>query len=86
MNLVTKALAANVNGEPTHVRARQDAEEADRTYRIAVRKLDRQRLGLEEKIEETLKMLQHWESERLRAVKTGVFCSKMMFSLTPTSF
>lgn len=86
MNLVSKALAANVNGEPTHVRARQDAEEADRTYRIAVRKLDRQRLGLEEKIEETLKMLQHWEVERLRAVKTGVFYSKIMFFLTPTLF
>lgn len=77
MNLVSKALAANVNGEPTYVRARQDAEEADRIYRIAVRKLDRQRLGLEEKIEETLKMLQHWESERLRAVKTGAFYSKI---------
>lgn len=75
-----------MNGEPAHVRARQDAEEADRSYRIAVRKLDRQRLGLEEKIEETLKMLQHWESERLRAVKTGAFYSKTMFFLTPTSF
>ncbi|KAL9713703.1 Rho-GTPase-activating protein 8 [Leucoagaricus gongylophorus] len=70
VNLVSKALAANANGEPTHVRARQDAEEADRNYRIAVRKFDRQRLRLEEKVEETLKVLQHWESERLQAIKT----------------
>ncbi|KXN86633.1 Rho-GTPase-activating protein 8 [Leucoagaricus sp. SymC.cos] len=70
VNLVSKALVANASGEPAYVRARQEAEEADRAYRIAVRKLDRQRLGLEERIEETLKLLQRWESERLRAVKT----------------
>jgi len=35
-----------------------------------VRKLDRQRLGLEERVEETLKSLQKWELDRLRAVKT----------------
>ena len=39
-------------------------------YRIAVRKLDRQRLGLEERIEDVLKKLQRWEAERLQAVKT----------------
>ncbi|KAJ3551510.1 hypothetical protein NP233_g13067 [Leucocoprinus birnbaumii] len=70
VNLVSKALATNGSGEPAYVRARQEAEEANRAYRVAVRKLDRQRLGLEEKIEETLKLLQRWESERLRAVKT----------------
>ncbi|KAL1747937.1 hypothetical protein HDZ31DRAFT_80085 [Schizophyllum fasciatum] len=72
--LVSKALAANanLNGQPAYVRARQEAEEADREYRIAVRKLDRQRLGLEERIEETLKTLQRWEVERLRAVKTAL--------------
>jgi hypothetical protein len=37
---------------------RLDADAADREYRIAVRKLDRQRLGLEERIEDTLKVLQ----------------------------
>ncbi|KAF7770556.1 hypothetical protein Agabi119p4_6530 [Agaricus bisporus var. burnettii] len=70
VNLVSKALTTNANGEPAYVRARQEAEEADHNYRVAVRKLDRQRLGLEERIEETLKLLQRWESERLRAVKT----------------
>ncbi|KAI0367057.1 hypothetical protein BV20DRAFT_1093145 [Pilatotrama ljubarskyi] len=67
-NLVSKAFAAN--GEPAYVRARREAEIADKEYRIAVRKLDRQRLGLEERIEEALKALQKWELDRLRAVKT----------------
>lgn len=72
VNLVQKALNANANGaaEPAFVKLRRDAEAADKEYRISVRKLDRQRLALEEKIEETLKMLQRWEGDRLRAVKT----------------
>ena len=68
--LVQKAFAAN--GEPAHVRARREAEAADQLYRTEVRKLDRQRLGLEERIEDTLKTLQKWELDRLRAVKTGM--------------
>ncbi|KAI0923819.1 hypothetical protein AcV5_009263 [Taiwanofungus camphoratus] len=68
-SLVSKALNAN-GTEPAHIRARRDAEVADKEYRVAVRKLDRQRLGLEERIEETLKTLQKWEVDRLRAVKT----------------
>ena len=70
VNLVSKAFNAN-NNEPAHARARREAEEADKAYRVAVRALDRKRLGLEERIEETLKTLQRWEIERLRAVKTG---------------
>ncbi len=70
VNLVTKAIHANGNTEPLHIRARTEAEAADKAYRIAVRSLDRQRLSLEEHIEDTLKTLQKWESERLRAVKT----------------
>ncbi|KAI0051035.1 hypothetical protein FA95DRAFT_1555078 [Auriscalpium vulgare] len=70
LTVVSKALSTNPTGEPPHVRARADADEADRSYRIAVRKLDRQRLGLEERIEDTLKLLQTWETDRLRAVKT----------------
>lgn len=72
-SLVSKALNANGNGnnEPPHIRARREADTADRDYRITVRKLDRQRLGLEERVEETLKTLQKWELDRLRAVKTG---------------
>ncbi|KAI0820816.1 hypothetical protein BC628DRAFT_1329645 [Trametes gibbosa] len=66
--LVSKAFTANT--EPQYVRARRDAETADKDYRVAVRKLDRQRLGLEERIEDTLKTLQKWELDRLRAVKT----------------
>ncbi|KAH9935934.1 uncharacterized protein BXZ73DRAFT_89427 [Epithele typhae] len=67
-SLVSKAF--NANGEPAHVRARREAETADQDYRTAVRKLDKRRLGLEERIEETLKLLQKWELERLRAIKT----------------
>ena len=69
LNVVSKALAANANTEPPVVRTRLDAEAADREYRISVRKLDRQRLGLEERIFDTLKSLQRWEMERLYAVK-----------------
>lgn len=72
VNLVSKALNASQNGEVPHVKARHEAEEADKTYRLAVRKLDRQRLGLEERLEDTLKTLQRWELERLRAIKTGI--------------
>ncbi|KAH9032337.1 hypothetical protein EDB84DRAFT_1562020 [Lactarius hengduanensis] len=35
LNVVSKALAANANGEPPLVRARLDADAADREYRIA---------------------------------------------------
>ena len=69
-NLVSKALNSNA-GEPVHIRARREAEQADQEYRVAIRKLDRQRLGLEERIEDVLKTLQKWELDRLRAVKTG---------------
>ncbi|KAF7965016.1 hypothetical protein HWV62_1048, partial [Athelia sp. TMB] len=70
--VVAKALQTNGSapGEPAYVRARREAEEADQAYRVAVRRLDRQRLHAEEKVEETLKVLQKWETERLRAVKT----------------
>ena len=68
--MIQKALTTNASTEPLHVRARLEAEAADREYRIAVRKLDRQRLGLEERIEDTLRVLQRWEVERLQAVKT----------------
>jgi hypothetical protein len=53
-----------------------------------VRRLDRQRLGLEELVEETLRILQHWEAERLAAVKTGVSvcCVEYTSSLKMTCF
>ena len=73
VSLVSKALNNSAYSEPGYIRARSDADDADKAYRIGVRKLDRQRLGLEERIEETLKLLQHMESERLRAVKTGEY-------------
>jgi len=72
MNVVAKALTVK-ESEPSYIKARKEAEEADNNYRIAIRKLDRQRLGLEERIEETLKLLQKWETERLKAIKTGQF-------------
>lgn len=70
-NLVSKALTSNATNEPPYVRARREADAADQEYRTAIRKLDRQRLGLEERIEDTLKTLQKWELDRLRAVRTG---------------
>ena len=79
VTMVTKALNSNPNGEPAHLRARQEADEADKTYRVAVRKLDRHRLTLEERLEDTLKTLQRWEAERLRAIKTGI----VLLFLTP---
>ena len=54
VNVVTKALNSSQT-EPTYIRARQEADTADKAYRVAVRKLDRQRLGIEERIEEMLK-------------------------------
>lgn len=73
VSFVSKALNTNGQGEAVYARVRQEAEDADRAYRVSVRKLDRQRLGLEERIEETLKLLQRSEAERLRAVKTGIY-------------
>ncbi|KAH6916179.1 RhoGAP and Fes/CIP4 domain-containing protein [Coprinopsis sp. MPI-PUGE-AT-0042] len=70
VNIVSKALNTNSSNEPAYVRAHQAAVDSDKAYRIAVRKLDRQRLGLEEHIEENLKLTQRWEAERLAAVKT----------------
>lgn len=67
-SLVSKAIAQS--SEPSHVRATVEADSADAAYKLAARRLDRQRLGLEERIEETLKVLQRWELERLSAVKT----------------
>ncbi|KAF5316623.1 hypothetical protein D9619_006671 [Psilocybe cf. subviscida] len=71
LNVVSKALNTTTTGsEPAYIRLRAESEETEKTYRIAVRRLDRHRLALEERIEETLKILQRWEGERLRAVKT----------------
>lgn len=71
-SLVTRALNNNPTGEAPYVRARHEAEAADQEYRAGIRKLDRQRLGLEERVEDMLKTLQKWELDRLRAVKTGM--------------
>jgi hypothetical protein len=58
--------------QPPYVQARLAADEADHEYRVAVRRLDRQRLGLEERIEDALKALQRWEGDRLRAAKSAL--------------
>ncbi|KAG8744195.1 hypothetical protein FRC10_010661 [Ceratobasidium sp. 414] len=71
VNFISRAVkSANTPAEPPHVRARNEADVAERAYRAGVRALDRQRLGVEEKAEEGLKLLNKWEIERLRAVKT----------------
>ncbi|KAG9083124.1 hypothetical protein FS749_006281 [Ceratobasidium sp. UAMH 11750] len=71
VNFISRAVkSANTPAEPPHIRARNEADIAERAYRAGVRALDRQRLGVEEKVEEGLKILNKWEVERLRAVKT----------------
>ncbi|KAH7097565.1 hypothetical protein BKA62DRAFT_591337, partial [Auriculariales sp. MPI-PUGE-AT-0066] len=69
-NFVSSVMASTGSTEPPYVRARQEALEASQAYRVAVRGLDRRRLALEARVEETLKTLQTWERDRLRAVKT----------------
>lgn len=86
VNVVSKALNSNTQTEPAHIRLREEAEEADKIYRVAVRKLDRQRLGLEERIEETLKTLQRGEMERLRAVKTVLLQYQGTLATIPKAF
>jgi hypothetical protein len=85
-SLVSKALNNNTMNEPAHIRARQEADEANNAYRVDVRRLDRHRLALEERIEETLKVLQRWEVERLRAVKTVLLQYHGTLSNLPKSF
>ncbi|KAJ1306794.1 hypothetical protein OPQ81_007780 [Rhizoctonia solani] len=71
MNFIQRAVKnVNAPAEPPHIRARNEADAAERSYRAGVRALDKQRLGVEEKVEEALKVLNRWEIERLRAVKT----------------
>ncbi|KAG0709279.1 hypothetical protein DFH29DRAFT_820737 [Suillus ampliporus] len=86
VNVVSKALNSNTQSEPAHIRLRDEADEADKIYRVGVRKLDRQRLGLEERIEETLKTLQRGEMERLRAVKTVLLQYQGTLATIPKAF
>ncbi|CAE6481960.1 unnamed protein product [Rhizoctonia solani] len=71
MNFIQRAVKnVNAPAEPPHIRARNEADAAERAYRTGIRALDKQRLAVEEKVEEALKVLNKWEIERLRAVKT----------------
>ncbi|KAG8929178.1 hypothetical protein FRC02_005910 [Tulasnella sp. 418] len=71
VSIIAKTLSSNTDqSEPPYVRARKEAQAAEQIYRTAVRQLDKQRLVLEERIEDVLKALQRWETDRLRAVKT----------------
>ncbi|KAG8916646.1 hypothetical protein FRC01_002944, partial [Tulasnella sp. 417] len=67
---VQSATAPGPPEDPPHVKARNAAREADVEYRKAVRQLDEHRCRVEERIDDTLKALQRWELDRLRAVKT----------------
>jgi len=71
-NTVASYLARSLkaSSEPPHRKARIAADEANEKYRSAVRKLDGQRLALEDRIESMLKQWYIWELDRLRAVKT----------------
>ena len=71
LSVFSKVLTASSSGEPLRVRARHGAGMADGEHRIAVRsKPDRQRLGLEERSEDTLRVPQRREAGHLQAVKT----------------
>ncbi|CAE6519375.1 unnamed protein product [Rhizoctonia solani] len=71
MDFIQRAVKnVNAPAEPPHIRARNEADTAERAYRAGIRALDKQRLGVEEKVEEALKVMNRWEIERLRAVKT----------------
>ncbi|KAG6879245.1 hypothetical protein C0992_004238 [Termitomyces sp. T32_za158] len=85
VNLVSKVLSNTNNGEPAYMKARHEADIADNIYRKAVRKLDRHRLTLEERLEEALKLLQRLEMERLRAVKTVLLQYQGTLSNLPKS-
>lgn len=82
-NFVMKQIKTS-GSQPPHIRTRQEAQEADHAYRMAVRHTDRQRLTLEDRIEETLKLLQKWEVDRLRAVKDGA--DFVIFSILANCF
>lgn len=82
-NFVMKQIKSNSN-IPPHVKARQEAQEADEAYKKAVRQLDRQRLALEDRIEETLKLLQKWELDRLRIIKDVLLKYHATLSNTPS--
>lgn len=68
---VQTATAPGPPEDPLHVKARKAAQEADVEYRKAVRQLDEHRCRVEERVDDTLKALQRWEMDRLKAVKTG---------------
>ncbi|KAG8912112.1 hypothetical protein FRC00_005259 [Tulasnella sp. 408] len=67
---VQSATAPGPPEDPLHVKARKAAQEADVEYRKAVRQLDEHRCRVEERVDDTLKALQRWELDRLKAVKT----------------
>ncbi|KDQ13101.1 hypothetical protein BOTBODRAFT_112050 [Botryobasidium botryosum FD-172 SS1] len=85
-NYIAKTLSPNTANEPMYVKARAEADTAEHTYRIAVRKLDRERLSVEQKIEETLKLLQRWELDRLKAAKTVLLQYQGTLANFPTAF
>ena len=81
VDIVSKAWGTNA--EPPFIRRRREATNAEADYRKAIRALDRHRLKLEERIEELLKALQTWESDRLHAVKSG---ARVIYSIVDLSF
>ena len=75
VNYIVKAVQnatapANPDDSP-YAKARREAAAADMEYRKATRSLDRHRCVVEERVEECLKALQRWETDRLKAVQTG---------------
>ncbi|KAF8141613.1 hypothetical protein EV363DRAFT_1392059 [Boletus edulis] len=70
VNVVTKALNANSQNEPVYARLRNEADEADKLYRVA----------------EMLKTLQKWELERLAAVKTVLLQYQGTLANIPKAF
>ncbi|KAE8266107.1 hypothetical protein A4X09_0g6241 [Tilletia walkeri] len=85
------SIAASVKGlvgglaEPRHIRARRDAESAERAYADAVISLDRTRCVVEEILLEHFVLLQRFETDRLKAVKAVLMSYHASFTqLVPT--
>jgi hypothetical protein len=83
-SFISKNLGTGTGGTP-YQKARTSALAAENEYRTAVRQLDRQRLGLEERIDATLKELQKMETDRLRGVKTVLLQYQGVLANLPSS-
>lgn len=74
-DLFSKYIAAPRPGESQAQRMKREAAEADERYRNGVTKLDLIRCNLEERMMDHLKFMERCETDRLRAIKAGMYFS-----------